>query len=974
LVQNIKISKSSSRELLFFKNFPERRRLEYGRYYQKRCDSYISRNFSPSSAEELHKVLNLMNGEATINRDTSQITLNGPQNLPQSNLADETLKLLRSLKAGSARRLAFNQSLAKLYRNTLLLSDDGPEESPSVNPYATELKSCYHKVFEKILAPLMEGLSSDKFIRLLEVVPPEQEQRVLEKFLSYQRPYSKVETYVSLCRENKEQLAQSVLIKERGLFGKDLGVWSGSSKIFQSIPEENQLALVQAIIKEDEDATKNSKFLTREINMSLLNKMSSNEAKNTLAEYFTSKLPDHANYLRDADEPHLTEESSLNNGEFFMIKAFLKRRNFAKISDFSDMISGDNLSIKKRILALIALKKVSDFSLKNIILEVLKMEDIPRGAPNLIHRNQSQILELLLAMGEDTQNKIISPKQTSKIITSLYPSESLRCNFLKHATFFDCKLSRSYSYPYPNKSIPKKSTLLQLARATAHAITSPQNLESLSEHLRLNKIIKDEKGKLDLIKGYYKKSFKAINSFLERTSLKEEGVLTEEGKEHLAGLFGKRFELKNYNLSDIFSYFYLSKNFDFFNKILNPAFKEKSQKEDLKLPDDVSYFLKPDYQALQIICTNLDLPKVEPLADFLLNEKIQIPAVNSATAEINFNEMVDVNSGDDANANNSFSTSRKDQITAQFKSLLESEPSKEAVIDFFSNFYSPEDFRSISDFNKTKIYETFKNQKNEFAFIFSKKGALASFIAEVSSVEDGCVRNIGTKFESMLSQHLIEDKISGIIYGCYLTNILLPIGQMPTSIVGDVTHGGDANKDSALQNSIINEQTLNLPGFINGVEKCISENLGQNHSVQHKLALELLSKNVDLKRYLNGEDETLAAKVLMSVLAERESILQKYEGDLNPQLAHYACRDFLEKSSLSKHPSIKDKVDNEGFLKNLTGVMTEASTTEEESFLEEFKTEFKKLKPELIPSTRPTRSSKMIPRSFRKAKAQVSIV
>ena len=63
--------------------------------------------------------------------------------------------------------------------------------------------------------------------------------------------------------------------------------------------------------------------------------------------------------------------------------------------------------------------------------------------------------------------------------------------------------------------------------------------------------------------------------------------------------------------------------------------------------------------------------------------------------------------------------------------------------------------------------------------------------------------------------------------------------QLPTSVLGDVTHGGDRNaNDVVLRNEIINEQILNPAGFLAGFIKYLEGNNAEFDRVKECFSFE----------------------------------------------------------------------------------------------------------------------------------------
>ena len=334
---------------------------------------------------------------------------------------------------------------------------------------------------------------------------------------------------------------------------------------------------------------------------------------------------------------------------------------------------------------------------------------------------------------------------------------------------------------------------------------------------------------LELIKDIYIKILKLSKEVLSRASVNS---LPEEGLKKLKDLFGDSFDPEQYNLGQILSYYYVQNNQDDFFDLLGEELKSQL-KDSFKLPDDVAFFTEEDYNFLCILFGDVGLLEFQKFCTYLADRKVEISDDVLSNPVLNLDDISFIRMEGEEDLEKA-----KSRVTALFQTIIKKEKiDKKEVLNFLRNFFNEEDWKEISKDNKKKIYKTFTRSPKETAFLFSQPGALSEFISEATTAEDGCVKNFSAKFDAMLARYLMPNAVLAALYNFYLGSVFTPLLQLPTSVLGDVTHGGDRSNDVVLRNEIINEQILNPAGFLAGFIKYLEGNNAEFDRVKECLVL-----------------------------------------------------------------------------------------------------------------------------------------
>ena len=173
---------------------------------------------------------------------------------------------------------------------------------------------------------------------------------------------------------------------------------------------------------------------------------------------------------------------------------------------------------------------------------------------------------------------------------------------------------------------------------------------------------------------------------------------------------------------------------------------------------------------------------------------------------------------DPNNSNSQLATQNKETLRGQqedlnklFRSLLEQDnPNEDGVAEFFSTALSI-DLVDI-DNNKGKLTQFFNANKKELAYFFAG-GGLGELAGIMISLRDGCSKNIGTQFTTLLYQSLLKDNPSDPILFQLLRLTIIP------TILNK--HGGDVigNENNPLSNITIKSYFLSPEALIKEIAK-----------------------------------------------------------------------------------------------------------------------------------------------------------
>ncbi|NBV06068.1 MAG: hypothetical protein EBS06_02390, partial [Proteobacteria bacterium] len=311
---------------------------------------------------------------------------------------------------------------------------------------------------------------------------------------------------------------------------------------------------------------------------------------------------------------------------------------------------------------------------------------------------------------------------------------------------------------------------------------------------------------LDLVSERLSFKYESIKENLSKKSLP--ASLTHEGWNNVVSLFGLEEEnqlLSQKTLANLFSYY------DFKNEIVN--FKSVVRQEVLAeiaafyAPSSKSTYLKEEeYQKLQQLFnsqerpqSNLELPKVKIISDYLAPKIPQIPPVNIDQFQFGESEIL--------------SAEKRDEFTERFKKLLRNpDPQTLEVASFFKEILSLEN--EIKTYDQTKLLDFFKGNRDRLSFLLQQNGSLEKFASAIHGLGDGCVANIGTQVKIAVYSLLIEDPCDQVLFSAFEEKIVRPI----LNSGGDNLGGSESGVD-IFQNNFIDLNLISPKGLVTSVSE-----------------------------------------------------------------------------------------------------------------------------------------------------------
>ncbi len=568
---------------------------------------------------------------------------------------------------------------------------------------------------------------------------------------------------------------------------------------------------------------------------------------------------------------------------------FLQGKPRPNIEQIKEMVAIFDRDLQARISSC-ALEKGPRAKLVDVIFAAIESTN-ERNDLDDYGKNRRKINQLIPLLN----SSIVDPEEGAQILKLLYANDMVRYAILVNF--------RVLSHISPKI----KSDFIA---SVASSMSDRDSLTWFVEFLFSEGFVANEAEKLKLIRGHYRESYKVVADFLSQFQLDQEGVLNEAGVQQIKAIFGEDFPFSEYNLADIFSYYYFSDadSRDFADN-LSDSFKQRLAGQ-VKLPN-LPYLTVRDYGALQGFVENFSLPPIAKVTQYLLSKKITPPPYDLQVYEIDFSDVFDPNFDEEEGSFKEFSPEKKREITAQFLELQRAEnPDFASVIAFFANLYNAEDFAQISVESKEKIYQLFIENKSGFLHAFAQEGLVAKFIAESSSAGHGCVKNIATKFRSILYQTMMQDESAARIYSFYIDKILVPLGQAPTQHLGDINHGGDVSGDPILLNEVINNQLLNFEGFAAQLGEYISGS-GDFEAMKNRIFALVIETNPAVNEYvatLEGEAKQKAISMCFTFAMENDAMYNLYDDayeGLNLLAASLLCGDLIAISGLQEVMEVK---------------------------------------------------------------------
>ena len=339
---------------------------------------------------------------------------------------------------------------------------------------------------------------------------------------------------------------------------------------------------------------------------------------------------------------------------------------------------------------------------------------------------------------------------------------------------------------------------------------------------------------LNLTSNRLAKKYESIKDQLSKKDILSS--LTQDGLEAVRGLFCQNADLSNEDssildnktLADLFSYYDVKNqitDYDVKNQITE--FKSVVKPEILQTlaesfapSSKSSYIAQEEYLKLQALFndpqspqSNLELPKVEILTNYLSSKLPPIPAIDADQFQFGASEILlpksptEVLSSQTAAASSSSQT--KPEITEQFRSLLKKAPAEiksDEVAQFFQNSLKLES--PISSDNSSKLLNFFKTNRDQLAFLFQQENGFDKFAGVITSLGDGCVANIATQSKIALYQSIITNPCDQVLFATFQEKISTPILNSGGDRLTGSASGIDIFKTTAITESLISPDGL----------------------------------------------------------------------------------------------------------------------------------------------------------------------
>lgn len=274
---------------------------------------------------------------------------------------------------------------------------------------------------------------------------------------------------------------------------------------------------------------------------------------------------------------------------------------------------------------------------------------------------------------------------------------------------------------------------------------------------------------IELVKRRTSKQYQSLRGLLE--SRKVVDAVENEKISYLESFFGP--EAKNMTLLDVFSYFNIQNDFDFrkFRDLLKQDVTEDMERT-FKLPDNLCYLTSKEYDHLKHLVTNVELPKVEILAQ-QLNRKIKILTIHDHQIA---NFKINVAQG-----------TYEENFDRLFESILRNNPQNlyekdEQILSFLSQLLKKgEDyFDELGEARIKDFCKFFHQNKKGIAFMLKQEDGVEVVQNIFHAMQDGCAKNIASVFNTALIEYSIRKsqsydvatvKALGVLFQFYIENI-----------------------------------------------------------------------------------------------------------------------------------------------------------------------------------------------------------
>ena len=330
---------------------------------------------------------------------------------------------------------------------------------------------------------------------------------------------------------------------------------------------------------------------------------------------------------------------------------------------------------------------------------------------------------------------------------------------------------------------------------------------------------------LNLTSNRLAKKYESIKDQLSKKDILSS--LTQDGLEAVRGLFCQNADLSNEDssildnktLADLFSYYDVKNQITEFKSVVKPEILQ-TLAESFAPSSKSSYIAQEEYLKLQDLFndpqspqSNLELPKVEILTNYLSSKLPPIPAIDADQFQFGASEILlpksptEVLSSQTAAASSSSQT--KPEITEQFRSLLKKAPAEiksDEVAQFFQNSLKLES--PISSDNSSKLLNFFKTNRDQLAFLFQQENGFDKFAGVITSLGDGCVANIATQSKIALYQSIITNPCDQVLFATFQEKISTPILNSGGDRLTGSASGIDIFKTTAITESLISPDGL----------------------------------------------------------------------------------------------------------------------------------------------------------------------
>lgn len=239
---------------------------------------------------------------------------------------------------------------------------------------------------------------------------------------------------------------------------------------------------------------------------------------------------------------------------------------------------------------------------------------------------------------------------------------------------------------------------------------------------------------------------------------------TADGHAEVISLFGN---VDDMTLMDLFCYYNIQdQGLTAFTNLLNDEVR-KEISDNFRLSNNRTHATKEEFDKLRIFIPNLELPLVSDLTTYL-RSKINMQKFSGKCEDfrINFEEcFLETQQGEDADEHNhkTYNAKERQDLSQAYINLLKKNPQNpkqkdDEVLNFFIRLLKKEqDYFSLADADRiSEFCEFFYKYKNEIAFILLQPEGIQTLEKIFFSIEDGCSKNITSKFNSSIIEFSIK--------------------------------------------------------------------------------------------------------------------------------------------------------------------------------------------------------------------------